>query len=103
MIDIIENNRHAMQKLCQQYQVSRLEVFGSAAQAGKFDSQQSDLDFLVEFKPLEMGQNADTYFGLRESLEKLFHREVDLVMTCAIKNKYFLESINNKRQLIYAD
>jgi len=52
---------------------------------------------------LEMGQNADTYFGLRESLEELFHREVDLVMTCAIKNKYFLESINNERQLIYAD
>ena len=74
-----------MQKLCQQYNVSRLEVCGSAAQADKFDSQQSDLDFLVEFKPLEMGQHPDIYFGLRESLEKLFHREVDLVMTCAIK------------------
>ena len=92
-----------MQKLCQQYQVSRLEVFGSAVQTGKFDSQQSDLDFLVEFKPLEMGRHADTYFGLRESLKELFHREVDLVMTCAIKNKYFLESIYKERQLIYAD
>jgi predicted nucleotidyltransferase len=102
MIDLVENHREALQKLCHQYRVARLEIFGSAVNDKNFDNRQSDLDFLVEFLPLEMGQYADTYFGLLEALQELFQRDVDLVMTSAIKNKYFLESVNKERQLIYA-
>ncbi len=88
--------------LCKRYSVRRLELFGSAATDEDFDAQRSDLDFLVEFLALKPGEHADAYFGLLESLQDLFERDVDLVMTRAIKNRYFLEAINRTRKMLYA-
>ncbi|MCK5226489.1 MAG: nucleotidyltransferase domain-containing protein [Planctomycetes bacterium] len=102
MIGIIEDNYEAIKKLCVQYQVQRLELFGSALTGYNFDPKKSDLDFLVEFLPLKQGQHADAYFGLLEAIEKIFNRNIDLVMNSAIKNPYFLESINKNRKVLYA-
>jgi predicted nucleotidyltransferase len=102
MISLIENNRQALEELCVRYQVQRLELFGSALTGGNFDPEKSDLDFLVEFLPLKQGDYADTYFGLLEAIENLFNRHVDLVMPRAVKNRYYLESIDNNRKVLYA-
>ena len=101
MIRLIEEHREALAQLCVQYHVRRLELFGSARTPERFD-ENSDLDFLVEFLPLKPGERADTYFGLLEALEGLFQRSVDLVVTQAIRNPYFRESINDNRELLYA-
>lgn len=101
MIRLIEQNREALARLCVRHRVARLELFGSAAE-GEFDSHQSDLDFLVEFLPLQAGQHADAYFALLDSLQALFGRPVDLLMVTAIKNPYFLQSVNRTRQVVYA-
>lgn len=98
---LIEEKRNDLIRLCAKYRVRRLELFGSAL-TDRFDSQTSDLDFLVEFLPLQPGEYADAYFGLLEALRELFQRNVDLVMTGAIKNPYFLESINRRRTVLYA-
>ena len=82
--------------------VRRLELFGSAATGDGFRDGESDLDFLVEFLPLEPGTHADAYFGLLAALEDLLQRPVDLVMVRAIGNPYFLESVNRTRQVLYA-
>lgn len=102
MIQLIKTKQEAVAKLCEQYHVKRLELFGSARSDERFDGRDSDLDFLVEFLPLKPGERADTYFGLLEGLEALFQRPVDLVMPKAIKNPYFLEAIQNDRELLYA-
>jgi predicted nucleotidyltransferase len=102
MIGLIQEHFESLKKLCIQYKVRRLEVFGSASISVKFDSHKSDIDFLVEFLPLQTGEYADTYFGFLNALEEMFGRHVDLVMTRAIKNPYFLESINQNRTLLYA-
>ncbi|OHB79322.1 MAG: hypothetical protein A2Z25_23090 [Planctomycetes bacterium RBG_16_55_9] len=102
MIRLIEDSREAIKDLCTQYRVLRLEVFGSALTGEYFHSERSDLDFLVEFLPLKQGEYADAYFGLLESLDELFGRHVDLVMPGAIKNPYFLESVNRNRTVLYA-
>jgi predicted nucleotidyltransferase len=94
-------HRHTIADLCRQYRVSRLEVFGSAVK-DNFDADRSDVDFLVEFQPLADGEHADAYFGLLESLKSLLSRPVDLVMTRAIHNRYFLEAIESTRTLVYA-
>lgn len=101
MITLIENQRDALSALCRQHGVRRLDLFGSAA-SGSFDPHTSDLDFLVEFDDLPPGQYANAYFSLLESLEALFHRPIDLVMATAIKNPYFLESVNRTRTALYA-
>jgi hypothetical protein len=102
MIRLLEENREAIEDLCKRYQVRRLEVFGSSLTEKSFHSETSDIDFLVEFLPLRQGEYADTYFGLLEALEELFDRHVDLVMPGAIKNLYFLESVNRDRTVLYA-
>lgn len=101
MIAFLETKRSEVAALCKRYRVRRLEVFGSAT--GKhFDPDRSDLDFLVEFKPLPRGQRAEAYFGLLEGLQQLFQRHVDLVMTRAITNPYFHQAIENSREVVYA-
>jgi len=101
MIRLIEEKRDDIARLCQSYGVRRLELFGSAT-GEAFDSTTSDLDFLVEFRPLKSGEYADAYFGLLEGLQQLFGRPVDLVMPHAVKNPYFLEAMNQSRTLLYA-
>ncbi len=101
MIELIEQHRRPLEELCRKYRVKTLEVFGSAAN-GQWKPESSDLDFLVDYFPLEEGKIAHDYFGLLHDLEDLFHRKIDLVMRVAIRNRYFLEGVNRSRQVIYA-
>lgn len=98
MIGVVANNSTRLAELCERHGVRRLELFGSAA-ADALD-EDSDVDFLVDFEPRESGQ-FDAYFGLKEDLEALLGRPVDLVVTSAIRNRYFLESINRHREVVY--
>lgn len=97
----IPQHKAELDELCRRYHVRRLELFGSAA-VGRDVPGKSDLDFLVEFDPLPRGSYANAYFGLIESLEKLFQRPIDLVVASAIKNPYFKESIERTRAVLYA-
>jgi hypothetical protein len=90
-----------LEQLCRDFHVRRLELFGSAA-TSKPSRAQSDLDFLIEFAPVPRGAYADAYFGLREALERLFDRPVDLVVASAIKNPYFRRAIDQTKVLLYA-
>ena len=99
---LIEDKREELNQLCSTYHVQRLELFGSASTGRQFEKHDSDLDFLVEFLPLQPGEYFDTYFGLLEAMQNLFQRHVDLVMTRAIRNPYFLKSINRSRKVLYA-
>jgi hypothetical protein len=101
MNPLIEARQKELTELCRRYGVKRLEIFGSAA-SDDFDPHTSDLDFLVVFDPDAPTRPADRFFGLRESLEALFGRRVDLLELSAIKNPYFLQEIESARSLLYA-
>ena len=100
MIPSIEATRVPLAQLCTHYQVRSLEIFGSAA-TGKL-REDSDLDFLVDFQPVDSMSPADQYFGLLEALEELFGRRVDLLTRRSLRNPYFVNSVENTRQLLYA-
>ena len=51
MENLVQSNLDAIARLCRQYQVRRLAVFGSILRSD-FDPQNSDADFLVEFEPV---------------------------------------------------
>ena len=101
MNTIVQDKLDELRKLCARYRVRQLELFGSATEE-QFDPASSDLDFLVTFQPLKFGEYADTYFGLLEELQTLFDRPVDLVMSTAVKNRFFEEAIRKKRVTLYA-
>jgi predicted nucleotidyltransferase len=90
-----------IEALCRQYSVKRLDLFGSAA-CDDFDPARSDVDFLVQFLPIERKGFDDVYFELHAELERLFNRSIDLVETEAISNRYFRKSIEETKVPIYA-
>lgn len=97
----IEQRQFEIAALCRRFGVRRLELFGSAARPD-FDERASDVDLLVELEPpAEMGY-ADAYFGLKEELERLFARPVDLVSLASLSNPYFIREIEASRRLLYA-
>ncbi len=101
MIPVIEAHREQIADLCRRHGVERLELFGSAA-TGRFEPEHSDLDFLVEFRPMSPAEHGAAYLALWEDLETLFGRPVDLVQLTAVENPYFLRIIARSRTLLYA-
>lgn len=87
-------------RACVKYGVRRLRAFGSVL-TDQFDAGASDVDFLVEFEP-NLKHPFDAYFGLREDLEKLLGRDVDLVMAEAVRNPYFAASVFDSALEVYA-
>jgi hypothetical protein len=99
---VIEEHREELHDLCRRFKVERLDVFGSALNEADFDRERSDIDFLVEFKPMEPVRHAKAYFGLLGALQDMFGRPIDLVEIRAVKNPYLLDSVSKSRRQIYA-
>ena len=100
MTDVIDAHRDTVAKLCRSSGATRLDAFGSAVRSD-FNSA-SDLDFFVEFEEIPPAAYAAAYFSLKEGLESLFGRSVDLVTSSALSNPYFRERILAERRNIYA-
>ncbi|MGO0604485.1 nucleotidyltransferase family protein [Brevibacterium linens] len=96
----IEIDSAAVARLCREYGVERLRIFGSAV-AGNFDPESSDVDFIVDFLPDRANLFQD-YFGLLEGLTELLERKVDLVVGRTMRNPYFRESALSSARDVYA-
>lgn len=90
----------AITSICRRHHVRRLALFGSAATEA-FDPEASDVDFLVEFTEDAEGL-FDAYFGLKDDLERLVGRPVDLVMSKSLQNPFFASSVEQTRRELYA-
>ena len=101
MIPIIAGKRSELEVLCRRFHVRRLELTGSAAR-GDFDPGRSDIDFVVDFGPDLPPRALEAYFGLKESLETLLNRRVDLIMAGAVKNPYVRAGMDRSRTTLYA-
>lgn len=101
MTTIIEQNRDRLIELCRKYHVAALDVFGSAA-TDAFDEQSSDVDLLVEFDSSVKAERFDNFFALRDALQRLLKRPVDLVEPGGLRNPYFIDAVEKTRKRLYA-
>ena len=99
MHNLIRHNEKSIKQLCLDHNVKALFAFGSVT-TNEFKDE-SDVDFLVSFKPMEIEDYADNYFNLVERFEDLLKRPVDLITENSLKNPYFIESINKTKSKIY--
>lgn len=98
---LIEMNIRRIFELCKTYKVKSLYVFGSIL-TSRFNAD-SDIDLLVKFnkESIPLAEYADNYFDFQFALEELFNRKVDLVCDDAIKNPYFRQEVDSKKERIY--
>jgi len=97
---VIEKLPH-LKELCKRYHVSTMYLFGSAATDAFNDK--SDIDFLISFhNNVSLEEYADNYFDLLFEIEDIFGRKIDLVTEKTLSNPYFIRSVDQTKQLIYA-
>lgn len=99
IMKLIDRNIEKIKPLCNKHKVSQLFVFGSIVTPDF--TKKSDIDLLVKFSGVELYNYADNYFDLKQSLEELPKRPVDLLEDKAIKNPYLRKSIDASKHLIY--
>lgn len=86
-------------KLCELHKVKSLYAFGSVL-TDKFNKE-SDIDLIVDFTDVAVEDYADNYFDFKFSLQDIFQRPIDLLEEKALKNPYFIQSLNRQKQLVY--
>ncbi len=98
---LVEKNLNVIVELCRRFHVRKLWVFGSIL-TNRFNDQ-SDVDLCVDFDwdKISLIYAADNFFDFQYALEDVFGRKVDLTDDSAVRNPYFREELNEKRQLIY--
>ncbi|ONI84043.1 hypothetical protein ALI22I_35945 [Saccharothrix sp. ALI-22-I] len=101
MHEIIAARLSEVEELCRALGVRRLDVFGSAV-GDSFDLVSSDVDVLVEFDVRPGFDHFGNYFALKEGLERIFNRQVDLVSGSSIRNPYFRQRVMETREQLYA-
>ncbi len=109
MAPLLKNNLDKIIELCKKHHIKNLYVFGSAVR-NDFGNE-SDIDFLYEMDYAGFDfENLKTvpydpfliFFDLKEKMEKILGRKVDLIPNQQFKNKYMRESVGKDKTLIYA-
>ena len=98
-MDKLNLNIAEIRTLCEKHDVEKLYLFGSALN-GNFNSK-SDVDFLGKFLPIDLFHYFENYLSLKENLEKLTGRNIDLVEEQTLKNSVLINSINKNKELVY--
>jgi uncharacterized protein len=98
-MSILDRYSSDIHQLCASHKVRSLYAFGSVL-TEKFNNN-SDIDLIVDFDPIDVSVYADNYFNFKFSLQDIFHRSVDLLEEKALRNPYFAQAISQNRKLIY--
>jgi len=95
----IKNKENEIYELCEKHKVVSLFVFGSVLTENF--KPESDIDMLVDIESNDPFTYTDYYFSLKENLEKLLNRPIDLLEKRALKNPNLIKNIEQNKQLIY--
>ncbi|WP_080905390.1 nucleotidyltransferase family protein [Parabacteroides sp. Marseille-P3160] len=98
---ILKNKLKSIKALCRQYKVKSLYSFGSI-NTNRFDPAKSDIDLLLEFDPgITIEEYTDNFFALHEQLTNLFSKKIDLVTKRSLSNPFFINEVEQTKQLLY--
>jgi predicted nucleotidyltransferase len=98
-LNLVELNIEKIKNLCAKHKVNKLFVFGSVLK--DTFTNESDIDLVVDFEKLDLSEYADNYFDLKDQLESIFNRPVDLLEEKGIRNPFLRKQIDNEKRLIY--
>jgi predicted nucleotidyltransferase len=90
---------HRIGDFCRRWRVTELALFGSVIREDFRPD--SDVDVLVSFEP-DAPWSLWDLSRMREELEEIFGRGVDLVEKKGLRNPFFRYAILTTRQVVYA-
>ena len=94
----LDEIKKVVEPVCREFDVRRLDAFGSVARGTSTDT--SDLDLLVEFRNPAL-HSARRFFGLLHSIQDALGCEVDLLTLGGLRNPYFIRRVLDERVPIY--
>ena len=94
----IEDIKAVAAPACRDFNVRRLDAFGSAVRGTTTAT--SDVDLLVEFRDPEI-RPAKRFFGLLHRLEDCLGCRVDLLTSAGLRNPYFRKRVQGERIPLY--
>jgi predicted nucleotidyltransferase len=95
----LEPFKEAIAELCRTHFVTDLHVFGSVLRPS-FNAD-SDIDLAVRFDGVPPMEYFNNYMDLKEKLELLLGRQVDLIEDKAVKNPIFRAILDREMQSLY--
>lgn len=95
----LTKNLPQIKNICADHAFSTLYVFGSLVK-GSF-TKNSDVDLLVNFKPIPFGRYAGNYLDFVEKLEKTTGRSVNLVTEKFVENPFFKKVLDETKILVF--
>jgi putative addiction module CopG family antidote len=93
--------RTEIRRLCRQFAVRRLAVFGSAL--GADFSSANDVDLAVEFGEAAPHSLVDQYLGFKSRMEQLFAKPVDLLELAAMPDSRLKRHIQQTARDIHVE
>lgn len=94
----LDTIRQMLAPLCREFNVRRLDAFGSVARGTA--TQLSDVDLIVEFREPPT-RPAKSFFGLLHRIEDALGCKVDLLTLQGIRNPYFKRRILQEKVSLY--
>lgn len=90
----------AIARVCEDYGVERVRLFGAAVTGG-FDPERSDIDLLVVYREGTRRTFRD-FFALKDEFEAIVGAPVDLVQSRNLRNPYIARTVFSNARELYA-
>ena len=94
----LDEIKEAVAPACRDFNVRRLDVFGSVARGTPTET--SDLDLVVEFRE-PASRPAKRFFGLLHTIEDTLGCQVDLLTLSGLRNPYLRKRVLAERVPLY--
>jgi predicted nucleotidyltransferase len=98
---LLTNHIDQIKDICASNKVRTLFAFGSVTN-DRFKAD-SDVDMVVDIEETDPLAYSDSYFNVKEQLEAIFKRHVDLLEQKAIRNPFLKQEIDQTKILIYGN
>jgi len=92
-------DKKSVEAIARKWKIKELAVFGSVL--GDNFNEESDVDILIQFES-ETRYNLFDFVDLKDELEGIFGRSVDLVEKSGIRNPFLRKEILQTARTIYA-
>lgn len=93
-----EHPRDLILSFCRRWRISEFALFGSVLRPDF--GPDSDIDILIDFEPGVL-HGIDEWIAMRDELEALFGRRVDLVSRASLRNPFRRHEILRTRKVLY--